>query len=958
MGARIGTALLEREGELRDLGAMIELACRGFGRAAVIEGEAGIGKSALLEEACERGIAAGMVVLDARGGELEREFAWGVVRQLFDRQLASTSVRCREALLADSASLARPALGLEAGPSIAAKASFATLHGLYWLTVNFAQQTPVLVAIDDLHWADRPSLRYVLHLAPRIGDLPVLLVVAARPAGSEPATDAELLARLTAEPAFEAVRPAPLSEAACAELVRGRLSADADEEFCAACYEMSRGNPFLVGALIDALACEGPVPSAAGAAHVRRMTPSAVSRSVLVRLATLPDGALAFARAIAVLGVRAEFRRARQLADLGPDDAAAIARSLSRARIIRGDAFVEFVHPLVRAAVYADLTAAERGRWHERAVELLVADGARSEELTQHLLASLPDGNQLTVARLRAAAAQARTRGAPEVALDCLERALAEPPADMTKVEVLFELGQVQAMQHPAAAVPTLTDAFAAGARGMRQAAIALALGETLTLCGRLADAVGVFDTGLAELGDERCELRAPLEAGLLAAARWESSAQGLRRKTLEDIRTRARAHQQLDPILHAQLAIEATAEGADRDTAIHHARETLAAADELTVNASAVPEAALVLAFADLAEEASRATEDRLALARRLGWPLGIGTASTGAALAALYRGSISEAIASARGAMTPGAEIRLAPITVGFLVEALIERGDTELALSEIAERGLDAELPAAWATTPLLLARGRLHAAVGDHARAITDLLATGERANAWGVLNPAMTPWRSSVAVSLAAIGKRSEAIRIATLEVELARRWGAARTVGVALRAAGIAHGDHHGLEFLRQAVAVLESSPAPLEHARALTDLGAALRRLGQRAEARQHLRRGLDLAHHCGAITLADRARDELIVAGARPRRDALRGRDSLTTSELRIAELAAQGRTNNQIAQALFVTPRTVETHLTSTYGKLGIASRRELSGALEAHSRRQPAFPRAQSTRGPAT
>lgn len=936
MAARTGIELLERDAELTGFDEMIQLARRGSGSAALIEGEAGIGKSALVEEARERGIAAGMTVFHGRGGELEHEFAWGVARQLFEPELAGSSERRREALLVGSASLAKPALGLDVGASAAAEATFSALHGLYWLTVNLAQQNPVILAIDDLHWADRPSLRFVLHLAPRIKDLPVLLMVAVRPPGSEPTTDAELLARLGAEPTFEQVRPAPLSEAACTALVRGRLSDEADEEFCGACYEMSRGNPFLVGALIEALASEGGVLTAAGAAHVRRMTPNVVSRSVLVRLATLPAGALALARAIAVLGARAEFRRARRLAALEADEAVAVARSLTHARIIRGGIWVEFVHPLVRATVYADLSAAERGRWHGRALELLVSDGAPAEELTPHLLASLPDGNQTTVARLLDVAAEARTRGAPEVALDCLRRALAEPPRDVTRAEVLFELGRIQAMRDPASAVPALTEAFAAGAEN--RAAIAVALGETLTLCGRLADAVAVFDSGLAELGHEPHELRAPLEAGLLAAARWEPSAQQTRHNVIEGLRTRARAHHRLDPILHSQLAIEITAEGVDRHSAIHHARETLAAADELTTSASAFPEAALALAFADLVEEGWRATEDRLALARRLGWPLGVGTASTCAALVALYRGSISDAIANARGAMTPGAEIRLAPITVAFLVEALIERGDTELALKEIAERCLDGELLATWATTPLLLARGRLHAAVGDHQSAIADLLATGERADAWGVRNPAMTPWRSSAAVSLAAVGERGEAIQIATQEVELARRWGTSRAIGVALHAAGIAHGDRDGLEVLREAVTMLEHSPAPLEHARARTDLGAALRRLGKRAEAREHLRSGLDLAHHCGAIALADRAREELTVAGARPRRDALRGRDALTASELRIAELAARGRTNNEIAQALFVTPRTVETHLTSAYGKLEIASRRELSHALD--------------------
>lgn len=161
--------------------------------------------------------------------------------------------------------------------------------------------------------------------------------------------------------------------------------------------------------------------------------------------------------------------------------------------------------------------------------------------------------------------------------------------------------------------------------------------------------------------------------------------------------------------------------------------------------------------------------------------------------------------------------------------------------------------------------------------------------------------------------------------------------GRAPAIGVALRAAGIAHGGEQGLALLRDAVAVLASSTAPLEHARALTDLGAALRRAGRRAEAREHLRTGLHLAHQLGGLRVADHAREELTIAGGRPRRDALKGRDALTASELRVAQLAAEGRTNREIAEHLFITLRTVEAHLTSTYGKLDITSRHQLTDAL---------------------
>jgi DNA-binding CsgD family transcriptional regulator len=198
---------------------------------------------------------------------------------------------------------------------------------------------------------------------------------------------------------------------------------------------------------------------------------------------------------------------------------------------------------------------------------------------------------------------------------------------------------------------------------------------------------------------------------------------------------------------------------------------------------------------------------------------------------------------------------------------------------------------------------------------------------------------MVPWRSSAALSLARLGDRTQATALAHEEVELAHRWGAQRAIGVAVRAAGIIHDGEKGIELLRQAAEILESSPAPLEHARALTELGAALRRAGHRNEAQQPLRSALDLAHRLGGTAVANQARDELSIAGARPRRAATRGRDALTPSELRVAQLAAADRTNRQIAESLFLTLRTVETHLTNSYAKLGITSRRQLAARLDA-------------------
>ncbi len=950
-----GSRLLERDAELRALTGALDRATSGLGGMLLIEGEAGVGKTALLDNACAEAETRGMAIFSARGGELERGFAWGVVRQLFEPWLADLSQTQRSHLLGGSAALARPVFGLQMVDLETPEESFAALHGLYWLTLNIAREVPVLVALDDLHWADRPSLRFAAHLAARVEDLPIVLLATTRPIHSKSASDPDLLARLAGEPAAHVLRPAPLSLPASTDFVHARSSAVPDPEWCRACYEMTGGNPFLLGALVDTLRAEGIEPTAESIPHVRRMSPDVVARSVLVRLATLPRGCVELVKAVAVLGARAKFRQARRLAGLGTNQAFQALDALVRAAILRGQSTVEFVHPLVRSAVYQELTSAERADWHARAAELQATDGAPAEEIAPHLLVSVPDANQNTVQRLREAAAQARARGAAELAVDYLSRALDEPPLPASRAGVLMELGAAEALQRPMQAVFHLREALEQARTARERAIIALALGDALAAISRPAEAIPVFDRGLEEVGEGGSQLEAQLQAALIAAARWEPSAQSLRRHAVTALRARAATGEELDPLLNAQMAIETAGAGSDRVAAIHHARRVLEAAPELTHGATTVPEAALVLSFAGLPEEAWRAIQRRLEIVRRLGWPLGIASVSTCASPIALHMGWISEAIASARGAMTPGAEMQLAPITLAFLIEALIERGDTATAWDELRKQGHDGELPLIWPTTPLLLARGRLRAAMGDHVAAVEDLVASGKRTAAWDLSNPAMTPWRSSAAISLATIGKRGEAIRLATEELELAQRWGAARATGVALRAAGIGHGDEKGLELLAGAVHTLEDAHAPVEHARALVDLGGALRRRGARSEARDHLRSGLDLAHRHGAIALAERAREELIVAGARPRRDALRGRDALTSSELRVARLAAEGNTNNEIAQLLFITPRTVEAHLTSSYAKLGIGSRRDLSAALyqqgdvlhEEGSDEEPAF-----------
>ena len=693
-----------------------------------------------------------------------------------------------------------------------------------------------------------------------------------------------------------------------------------------------------------------------------------MARSVLLQLGRMPVAALAAARAVAVLGTAATAERAGRLAGLGGDTCAEAIGALMAERLLEGEQFLRFVHPLVRSAVYSDLTPPVRQRWHKRAARLLDEQGAPPEEVTVHLLAAAATGDAWVVDRLRRAAASARARGAPDVAIQCLERALAEPPAAGIRGDVLLELGSARTFQAPAAAASQLAEALADTASWPRRGEIALALSQALALCGRFDAAAGVLRAAISEdgeadgVGGSGSALVMSLQAALLNTARWDIDARPVMRPMLQQLKARADRGEPLGPQLHASLAIELAAAGQDLAGAVRHAREALRSTPRLLpatpaprlvpatpgppartgppedyATSEMLSETSTVLLFADLADEAQEWAQRWLRVAQQRGWPVASKVAATAMTLISLYRGDVTQAVTYGQEAMEETGDTWISALATAFTVPALIERGRLEQAGTLLARSGLSGEPGATWIHNTVRHARGCLYAATADHAAAARELLAAGELAERWGVRNPMLMAWRSDAALSLSALGDHRLAGRLLAEETGLARQWGADRAVGIALRAAGVTDRTGRGVELLTEAVAVLRGSPARLELARALLDLGAAHRRAGTRGLARELLRESLDLAHALGGLALADRARRELVAAGSRPRRDAVHGRDALTPSELRVAQLAAGGQTNRQIAQSLFVTQRTVENHLTSTYGKLGITSRPELAAAL---------------------
>jgi predicted ATPase len=413
--------LVERELELEAVNGLLAGARAGAGGAVVFEGPAGIGKSSLLA-AAQTAAAAELRVLSARGGELERELPFGVVRQLLEPVVVAADAEERGTLLAGAAALAKPVF-FAADPVSGAEASFSALHGLYWLAVNLADAQPLLVTVDDAHWADVASLRWLIYLARRLTGVPVALLLATRPA--EPGSVQELHDELLVIPEVVVLQPGGLSARAITMLAVQLLAAEPDPSFVTACQRATGGNPFLLLELLREFDRRGIAPSRKNAGLASQLSSQGVGRVVRARLRGLQPACTALARAVAVLGDPAEPAVAAQLAGLEADATSRAADALVEAVIFEPGPRLAFVHPLVRSSVYSELSSRERSRYHERAARVLVGAGEATDRIVVHLLASHPGGNAATVKTLRQAAIHATTRGAPEVAVTYLQRALA-----------------------------------------------------------------------------------------------------------------------------------------------------------------------------------------------------------------------------------------------------------------------------------------------------------------------------------------------------------------------------------------------------------------------------------------------------------------------------------------------------------------------------------------------------
>ena len=929
--------LLEREPQLGRIGALLDRARVGVGGLALVDGPAGIGKTRFARAAREEGEVRGFLALAARGIELEREYPFGVVRQLFEQPLRTATAEHRAQLFEGAAALAAPAVLPElAVPGGGSDPAFSLLHGLFWLCANIAEQRPLLLVVDDLQWVDEASVRFFGFLAHRIEALTILLLITQR-SGAPSTLD------VPEDLPVERVSLQPLSLPAVTSFLRVRTDGEVEERFAAACHAATGGNPFLLVQLLQALRERGVPFTAANTSQIEAVGPEGISAAVRERLGRLGSAANELARAAAVLGDDTQLLFVAELAGIDEAVAAEAAASLAGAGVLEEARPVRFEHPIVRAAVEAGLTAAQRASLHRRAAELLIDRDAPVDEIAMHLLQTEPDSQSWVAETLAGAAQAAAARGAPEAAVAMLARALVEPPAAGERSRLLLELGRAESALGRPEAFGHVKEAHRLSADPRERGRCALALFWLNARAPSEGDLLGqLVDEAIVDAEPVDHELALELEAAraaILSATPTRAAEAGKRLERFADLKGRTRAECALLAHL-AHFRMDAGSSAADATELAERAVANERVSAEIAFDAPWLLSAILVLRLADRNELAIETLARTLAAAERGGSISGFALTSVLRASILLRCGDVDGADADARAGLDtvpPSSWSRLPAL--GMFIEVLIEQQRLDEANQLLIAHQVEGDLPDFRPATVLLLSRAALRAEAGEHALALADLDRARSRLARYGDQNVVGLDGRIHAALARHALGDEDTAHAEAEAALAVARRWGTPAALGTALRAHAIVTGGEDGLAQLHEAADQLERSPRRLEHARVLVDLGAALRRRGDRVAARQPLRQALGLANSCGGVAVRERAREELAATGVRIRRDAQTGIDSLTPSERRIAERAAAGASNREIAQALFITVKTVEMHLGHAYRKLGITSRTELAAQRQA-------------------
>ncbi|MBJ7330402.1 MAG: AAA family ATPase [Solirubrobacteraceae bacterium] len=923
-------ALVERELELGAIRRAMAGAADGTGQTIVLDAPAGLGKTALLDAAEGLLGDADWLVRRAAHGPRERFFEYGIVRTLFEAPMRRLDEAGRDRV---TDGLAGPAARLLLEGEVTDDDPATEIgHSVVWLCEELARERPLALLVDDAHWADSQSLAVLAYVARRIADLPVLLVVATRSVVID--WDSDVVGILGGIGGATVLQPAAMSHDGAATLIR-REAPGASDEQCASCERSTEGNPWLLIELARQLAASGPAVLDDPVRHAVPLSPDARVH-LRRRLTDQSPADRAVAEALAILGPFSDHHTVAEIVGPMAGDLTVSRGRLAADGLCRGDAW-RLVHPLLEAAVRDQLGPFERERLHRDAARVLQDEGAPAEVVAEHLLACGPARDADASAALQEAAARAAERGDLQAATALAARALDERAPGDDRALILTDLGTTTFHAGQSRAGERLRQALAATEDDATRVEILQRLGALQAIDPTGAWLPDVLEAGEQVEGDPDLALAAELAAMDALLTHTEQHAERAARvqaidpfsTKVPELRASALAHRAWlgaeTGLLHASSCADLARAALSGDVLLDLA--DVRAGFHLCIR---------VLMVTDQVEDAEGAITALREKATASGSVVLIATAAWYAGDLALCVGRLADAAREARQALAlspaPGL---LSGAATEVLVGALAEQGAFDEAHQILAAR------PELWTgaegwETGVRHARAQLLLAEGDFAQAESAAREAGERRIAQGRGNPAWTPWRATLAHALAHQGKFDEAVAVADENVALADAFGAP----TACMRAGLARTvcERPGEQRAARAGVALElEAPGVLERAQLQIELGSTLVRLGRRVEAREWLRPAFAVADAAGAAPLAERARRELVASGLRPRKAALDGVAALTPRQTQVCGLAASGRSNREIAQELFLSVKTVETHLAAAYEKLGAPGRAELCAML---------------------
>lgn len=940
--------LYERDQERAAAEEAIDALCTGFqaggvelGGLLLLNGRAGLGKTALLQEI--RRIAAqrpGTTVLFARGAEQQRQVPFYVIRQLLQPQLAKMSDEQRHAIFGNWYDIAAPAMGL-AKPDPAAASDPQGVHdALMWVVTQLAvNQAPMVLVIDDLHWADQETVHWLGAFAARVRELPVLVVLAYR-AEELPAHGGALDFLSDGRNGGREIRLHALSPDSVTSLVREVFGEDADEEFCAACWETADGNPYETVEMLHRVHDQNIEPVADSIPLLAPLAAAGKGPALYRRLENLGTKAFHFAWAVAVLGTKIDISVACRIANMPPSEAAPIINQLRDERILTGGPVLEFVHPTIATAAYHAVPRAMRTAMHGVAAQALLDSGAGLAAAARHLLEVHPDEDLELVRQLRGAAGEFLAMGAPDMARRCLERALSEPPADEDRAMILYELGRATQLIDPAKTVNHMRNALSAvpGLDTEHRVWATQRLAQALAHLNQVAEAAHVVAEEAASTPEGPHRMRLLAAHFMWCAFRGDEDDAEARSMRLADL---ARGRAGKDEWERAVLVLRAwdlTLRGAPTDEVLAHADRGLVGgrlADGLGWTNDfwgfELPTIlGLTFAFSDRLDLAADLFNSAASEFEAAGWSGGqLAFATVMQGLVAHRWGQLGEAERLLRDGLKRSD--RIGPGTplqwdaVGTLIDNLIAQGRVDEALALAEKYRFAPPFPTSMVLPDAPTLYGRLLRLQGRESEAVKQLESVGRQLEQRGQLNPVWAPWAAELALTV--VGREPGRARELTGQaLRHATSFGTRSAVGVALRYCALVAPPEEAVDLLRRAVDHLSQAPTAFEYAVALVDLGSVLRRLSRFQEAAEPLYLGQDLATQCGSVGLANRARQELAASGLRPYRTRGVSPEPLSELERRVAQLAVRNFPTARIAGELGISVSSAAQLLASAHRKAG--------------------------------